>query len=116
MATATATFNQLAAVDISSTAVTTAYTLPASTTVQINSIRLPNRTTATVYVRVWAVNSSSAEANKDLLVYDAPVPPGSWIEICDTKIVCLTGSGSRIRVKCDTASALNVVISGMEIA
>jgi hypothetical protein len=116
MATALATFNQLAAVDITSTSVTTAYTLPASTSVQINSIRLPNRTTAAVYVRVWAVNSSSAEANKDILVYDAPVPPGSWIEICDTKIVALTGSGSRIRVRCDTANAVNVVVSGLEVS
>jgi hypothetical protein len=65
---------------------------------------------------VWAVNSSSAEANKDIMVYDAPVPPGSWLEICDTKIIALTGSGSRIRASSGTASVINVTVSGMETA
>jgi hypothetical protein len=116
MATAIANFSQLAAVDLSTTSVTTIYTLPASTKVQVNSVRLVNRSTATAYVRVWAVNSSSAEANKDLQVYDAPVPPGSWLEICDTKIIALTGSGARIRAQSDTSSVINVVVSGMETA
>jgi hypothetical protein len=116
MATAIATFTQLAAVDLSTTSVTTIYTLPASTKVQINSVRLANRGTATAYVRVWAVNSSSAEANKEIMVYDAPVPPGSWLEICDTKIIALTGSGSRIRASSGTASVINVTVSGMETA
>jgi hypothetical protein len=115
MATALATFTQLAAVDLSTTSVTTIYTLPASTSVQVNSVRLVNRGTATAYVRAWAVNSSSAEANKDLLVYDAPIPPGSWLELCDTKIIALTGSGSRIRAKSDTSSVISVIVSGMEI-
>jgi hypothetical protein len=116
MATAIATFTQLAAVDISSAATeTTIYTLPANTTAQINSIRMVNRTAATVYVRAWAINDSSTPGeNRELLVYDAPVPPGSWLELCDTKIIALTGTSAKIRAQCATASAINVVVSGME--
>jgi hypothetical protein len=112
----TANFNQLAAIDLSTTSVTTAYTLPASTAVQVNSIRMVNRSAATAYVRAWAINDSSAEANKDLLVYDAPIPAGSWLELCDTKTIALKGSGARIRVRSDTSSVINVIVSGMEIA
>jgi hypothetical protein len=113
-----ATFTQLAAVDISSAATeTTIYTLPASTVAQINSVRMVNRTAATVYVRAWAINDSSTPGeNRELLVYDAPVPPGSWLELCDTKIIALSGASSKIRAQCDSASAISVIVSGMEIS
>lgn len=116
-----ANFNQLSAVGLTNAATNIlVYAIPGVTySTQINSVRMVNRSVSTAYVRAWALNNANGPgvtlALSSALVWDAPIPPGSWLELCDTKIIALKGASAAIWARCDTTLAVNVIVSGMEI-
>lgn len=113
---AVATFDQLQETDLTTTTETVVYTVPASTKVQINSIRIVNRSAATVFVNAWSVSGGGAGTNATLLVNNFAIPPNDWRDLVDTKKLAHAVAASEIRVQALTASAINVIVGGMEIA
>ena len=124
MATELVKFKQLNAKDLTTT-IAVMYTLgttgeATATQVQINSIRVVNRTANTATVTVWAketgVPADDVANEKYYYEYQATVPPKQSIElITEKKIAFSTAGSSTISAKASANSTLNLIVSGMEI-
>ena len=105
-----------------STTIENIYTVPSSTTAVILSVMLSNKGTDTikgdvqiVSTTATSVNSGAANANETTYVIkDAPNNTGSSLEIMGGNKVILQ-TGDILKAKSDTASALDIIISYMEI-
>jgi hypothetical protein len=79
----------------------------------IISIRLANVTDnmikASAYIDIDS--SSSAAADEISLVYNAPIPAGSSLELIDAGSKVVVQAGDRLWVKSDTATSLDVHVS-----
>jgi len=87
------------------------YTVGASTEVTIIGLDVANRTASQVLVDV-TLNDGS---NDTYLIYQAPIPSGGSLALIggDQKVVLETNDS--IKVKSDTASSVDVVMSILEI-
>jgi hypothetical protein len=87
------------------------YTVGASTEVTIIGLDVANRTASQVLVDV-ALNDGS---NDTYLIYQAPIPSGGSLALIggDQKVVLETNDS--IKVKSDTASSVDAVMSILEI-
>jgi len=104
------------------TSLETIYTVPSSTTAIILGIMLSNTGSSTIKSSVQlvsttatSVNAGGTNANETThLIKDAPINNSSSLEImAGNKIVLQTGD--ILKAKSDTASALDIIISYMEI-
>lgn len=87
------------------------YTVGASTEVTVIGLDVANRTASQVLVDV-TLNDGS---NDTYLIYQAPIPSGGSLALIggDQKVVLETNDS--IKVKSDTASSVDVVMSILEI-
>jgi len=87
------------------------YTVGASTEVTIIGLDIANRTASQVLVDV-TLNDGS---NDTYLIYQAPIPSGGSLALIggDQKVVLETNDS--IKVKSDTASSVDAVMSILEI-
>ena len=87
------------------------YTVPASTEVTVIGLTVSNVTGSTVKATVSLFDGSTFTS----IVTDGPVPAGGSLVVVggDQKLVMETGDD--MRVKSDTASSLDVVMSILEI-
>jgi hypothetical protein len=87
------------------------YTVGASTEVTIIGLDVANRTASQVLVDV-TLNDGS---NDTYLIYQAPIPSGGSLALIggDQKVVLETNDS--IKVKSDTASSVDAVMSILEI-
>ena len=87
------------------------YTVGASTEVTIIGLDVANRTASQVLVDV-TLNDGS---NDTYLIYQAPIPSGGSLALIggDQKVVLVTNDS--IKVKSDTASSVDAVMSILEI-
>jgi hypothetical protein len=113
---ATANFNQLAALALAGTTETPIYTVPADTKVQINSIRIVNGSSSTVFINAWSVSGGGAGSPDDRLCTNFAIPPNDWRDLVDTKKIAHSVPGSQIRVQALTGGAINVIVGGVELA
>ena len=108
-----------------STTIENIYTVPSSTTTIILGIMLSNTSTASVKGSVQLVstsatgsgvsNSGASNANETTyLIKDAPISSASSLEIMAGNKIVLQHL-DQIKVGSDTASALDIVISYMEM-
>ena len=105
-----------------STSLETIYTVPSSTTSIVLGIMLSNTTTGTVKGSVQlvsttatSVNSGASNANESTyLIKDAPINNSSSLEIMAGNKIVLQHL-DQIKAGSDTASALDIVISYMEM-
>ena len=105
-----------------STTIETLYTVPSSTTSVILGIMMSNTSSSTIKGSVQlvsttatSVNSGASNANETTyLIKDAPISSASSLEImAGNKVVLQTGD--ILKAQSDTASALDIIISYMEI-
>ncbi len=105
-----------------STTIETLYTVPSSTTSVILGIMMSNTSSSTIKGSVQlvsttatSVNSGASNANETTyLIKDAPISSASSLEImAGNKVVLQTGDV--LKSQSDTASALDIVITYMEI-
>ena len=97
------------------TALTTIYTVPASTTTIIIGCLLANiHASAQVKANVQIVTAATSGENGDnvFLIKSVPVPFGSSLEIVEGKIVMQ--AGDIIKVESDTAASIDVALSVLE--
>ena len=87
------------------------YTVPASTEVTVIGLTVSNVTGSTVKATVSLFDGSTFTS----IVTDGPVPAGGALVVVggDQKLVMETGDS--MRIKSDTASSLDVVMSILEI-
>ena len=87
------------------------YTVPASTEVTVIGLTVSNVTGSTVKATVSLFDGSTFTS----IVTDGPVPAGGSLVVVggDQKLVMETGDD--MRIKSDTASSLDVVMSILEI-
>ena len=87
------------------------YTVPASTEVTVIGLTVSNVTGSTVKATVSLFDGSTFTS----IVTDGPVPAGGSLVVVggDQKLVMETGDS--MRIKSDTASSLDVVMSILEI-
>ena len=108
-----------------STSLETLYTVQSSTTTVVLGIMLSNTTSSTVKASVQIVstspvgsgvsNSGASNANETTyLIKDAPINNASSLEIMAGNKIVLQ-HGDIIKAQSDTASALDIIISYMEI-
>ena len=104
------------------TGLETLYTVPSSTTSVILGIMMSNTSTGTIKGSVQLVSTTSTSANSGAsnanettyLIKDAPINNASSLEImAGNKVVLQTGD--ILKAQSDTASALDIIISYMEI-
>jgi len=105
-----------------STTLETIYTVPSSTTAVILGIMISNTSTSAargsvqlVSTTATSTNSGASNANESThLIKDAPISNSSSLEVMSgNKIILQTGDV--LKAKSDTASALDIAISYMEI-
>jgi len=113
---ATANFNQLSNTYLTTTTETAVYTVPSSTKAQINSIRIVNGGTATVFINAWSVSGAGAGTNATRLVTNFAIPPNDWRDLVDTKKIAHSVAASTIRVQALTANTINVIVGGVQLA
>ena len=110
---------------IVSTSLETLYTVQSSTTTVVLGIMLSNTSSSTVKASVQIVstsavgsgvsNSGASNANETTyLIKDAPINNASSLEIMAGNKIVLQ-HGDIIKAQSDTASALDIIISYMEI-
>jgi hypothetical protein len=113
-------FNQINSVDLTTVNPTVIYRLGTTVAgvdkVQINSIRLVNRTTLTVFVNAWSSSGSTGTANANYLVSGFPVPPNDWRDLVDVKKIAHSVVNSSIIVQADVANVMNVILGGFELS
>ena len=108
-----------------STSLETLYTVQSSTTTVVLGIMLSNTSSSTVKASVQIVstsavgsgvsNSGASNANETTyLIKDAPINNASSLEIMAGNKIVLQ-HGDIIKAQSDTASALDIIISYMEI-
>lgn len=88
-----------------------AYTVAASTEVTVIGLVVANTTSSQVLVDA-TLNDGT---NENYLVYEAPVPAGGSLVIVggDQKLVMETGDS--VKVKSDTASSVDAIMSILEV-
>jgi hypothetical protein len=109
-----ASFDQLSATYLTTTAETVVYTVPASTETQINSIRCVNGSSSTVTINAWSVSGGGAGANANRLCTTFSIPPNDWRDLVDNKKIAHATASSEIRVQASAANAVNVIVGGVE--
>ncbi len=82
----------------------------ASATVIVLSVLISNKVGSSANVDVYLVTSTGDDV---YLIRNAPVPAGSSLEIISGNKVIMESSDV-LRVRCDTASALDVAVSYLE--
>lgn len=68
------TFKVLGQLDLAANTATTLYTVPASTSTTISTVVICNRLGTQVTFRLWVAVAGIADANKQYLYYDVPIP------------------------------------------
>ena len=84
-------------------------TVPASTEVVVIGLIASNKTTSTKTITVEIVNGSDTTT----WIKDAPIPVGSSLSMMENKLVLVVGD--KLQVTADTASAIDVTLSFLEI-
>lgn len=107
------TFNN-AQVALSTTATTTIYQAPstANNVGIVLSMIVANVTTSST-PEITVLKTSSADTVQSNLAFAIPVPWGTALECVSNKVVLK--AGEKIRASSNTANALNVTVSVMEI-
>jgi hypothetical protein len=94
------------------TSLTTVYTGIASTQSIIISLTVANTTGSQVLADVVVTNTSTDY----YIVKSAPVPSGSSLVAVGTDSRLVVVSGDTVRVKSDTATSIDVVVSVLEVS
>ncbi len=96
---------------------TTVYTVPASTTTVVIGLTVANILGASVTASAQIVTASVTGENADdvYFIKNIPLPSGSSVEMMSGNKINLE-AGDVIKLTCDTASGIDVVLSIMEIA
>ena len=99
------------------TALTTVYTVPASTTTVVIGLTVANILGASITASAQIVTASTTGENADdvYFIKNIPLPSGSSVEMMAGNKINL-GAGAVIKLTCNTASGIDVVLSIMEIA
>ena len=98
------------------TVLTTVYTVPASTTTVVIGLTVANILGASVTASAQIVTASTTGENADdvYFIRNIPLPSGSSVEMMSGNKINLE-AGDIIKIQSDTASALDAVLSIMEI-
>jgi len=98
------------------TALTTVYTVPASTTAVIIGLTVANILGSSVNASAQIVSTTvDVETNTSVyFIKDIPLPSGSAVEIMSGNKIVLQ-AGDIVKVQSNTASALDAALSIMEI-
>ena len=98
------------------TALTSVYTVPASTTTVVIGLTVANILGASVTASAQIVTASTTGENADdvYFIRNIPLPSGSSVEMMSGNKINLE-AGDIIKIQSDTASALDAVLSIMEI-
>ena len=98
------------------TALTSVYTVPASTTAVVIGLTVANILGASITASAQIVTASTTGENADdvYLIRNIPLPLGSSVEMMSGNKINLE-AGDIIKIQSDTASALDAVLSIMEI-
>lgn len=92
----------------------TAYTVPASTTAQLTSIRVCNTTSSAITVRLFVTPSGGTVDQSSAIVYDFNVPANDYHEFIEKPII-LEASGT-VSLQNSVANAATITVSGYEYA
>lgn len=109
---ATFTAKRMAPVTTMTTSPVTIYTVGASTTGVVKQVILVNTSGASAKGTVNVVQSAGAASAGNQIIPAITVPPNN-LEVFDFNIVLATGDF--ISVVSDTASAINISVSGLEV-
>ena len=95
---------------------TTVYTVPASTTAVVIGLTVANILGASITASAQIVTASTTGENADdvYFIKNIPLPSGSSVEMMSGNKINLE-AGDIIKIQSDTASALDAVLSIMEI-
>lgn len=93
------------------TSFTTVYTVPANTASIIIGMNLACVATSSIVADVIIDKASGADAN---LIKNIPIPTGSSFEVLSGQKIVLE-VGDQVRVRCDTAGGMDVLLSFLEI-
>jgi hypothetical protein len=93
------------------TSLTSVYTVPANTSSIIIGLNLACVTTTSVVADVIIDKASGDDAN---LIKNIPIPTGSSFEVLSGQKIVLE-VGDIVKVRCDTASGMDVLLSFLEI-
>ena len=98
------------------TTLTSVYTVPASTTAVVIGLTVANILGASITASAQIVTASTTGENADdvYLIRNIPLPLGSSVEMMSGNKINLE-AGDIIKIQSDTASALDAVLSIMEI-
>jgi hypothetical protein len=110
---ATYTTKQLAAVTQLTTSAATLYTVPTSTTTTVKTVAIANVTAVDANVTFYLVPSAGTAGATNAILSGVNIPANTTT-IIDTAWVI--PASAFIQAKASTGSALNVHISGIEIA
>ncbi len=88
-------------------ALTTLYTVPASTITSIISLYLSNKTGSTITVRVGIIPSGGSIT---YVGYDTPIPVGGSLNVINNKPIVIT-AGDVLQVFCSNGTACDAVAS-----
>jgi hypothetical protein len=91
----------------------TLFTVPANTKVIVTNIVLCNTATTTVKVTLHFVPNGSSASNANKIIADYPVSANDTVVIDDLSIVL--EAGDTIQAVQDTANAVTVYVSGVEV-
>jgi len=91
----------------------TVYTVPASTTAHLSSIRICNTTDGAVTARLFLVPSAGSATEATAILYDYSIPANSFHQD-NTQHKVLTGG--TVVFQNGTANGLTITISGFEEA
>lgn len=94
------------------TSLVTVYTVPASTTTIVTSLRVTNVLGTPAKVTAHFVESGGTATAANMIFSGYTIPGGSFLS--DQSASALT-EGMTIQIKSDTSSALTTYISGVEI-
>lgn len=93
------------------TTFTSVYTVPANTASIIIGMNLACVATSSIVADVIIDKASGADAN---LIKNIPIPTGSSFEVLSGQKIVLE-VGDQVRVRCDTAGGMDVLLSFLEI-
>ena len=94
----------------------TLYTVPSSTTTVVVGLTLCNvhTTAVTATVKIESDNSDTETNENVTLLHDVPVPQNSALEVFQCQKLVLQTTDV-LKVKCDTASSLDFLLSILEL-
>ena len=96
------------------TTVNTLYTVPASTTAQLTSLRVCNTTATVATVRIFIAASGGTADQTTAIVYDFNIPANDYHEFIEKPII-IEAAGT-VKVQNGTSSAITFTASGLELA